>query len=1047
MRKSLGAVAAVLLALPLAGSAADKKIDFNRDVRSILTDKCFACHGLDTKKVKGGLRLDIPERATQKNDEGVAAIVPGKPQQSEAVRRITSSDPSKFMPPPSSKKTLTEAEKQILKDWIAQGAEYKAHWAYVAPIKHAPPTVKNQAAAKNAIDHFIRARLEKEGLTPNSEADPIALLRRVTFDLTGLPPTPAEVEEFLKDCAAAKPQATAGRVPDSAYEKVVDRLLKSPRYGEHMARHWLDAARYGDTHGMHLDNYREIFPYRDWVIRALNNNMPFNRFLREQIAGDLFPNATLDEKIATGFLRCHVTTNEGGSIDEEVYVRNVFDRTDTNGLVLFGLTVGCAKCHSHPYDPVSSKEYYQLFAFFNNLDGSPLDGNIARHPPVASVPTPEQAAQLAKLSKDIAALQQQVQEVVAKVKYDPSLDAKPLPESKSAEYVWIDDALPTGVKALVDNGVNVAWSFVSAPAPVKSGSKSIKLTHAGLGQVVLHEANPGLRVGKGDKLFAYVYLDPASPPKEIMLQWHTDTWRHRAYWGENVIPWGADNTPERRRLGDLPAKAQWVRLEVDAAHVGIQPGMVINGWAFTQHGGTAYWDQGGLVTKTPQQKSGHFDTLTAWLQYQRSIAGKDLPKPIQDIVKLDAQKHNDAQKKQVLDYFVENAWSTTREALAPVQQKLTPLVKQRDDLDKQIPTTLVYKERGDTRPAFILKRGEYEQRGDKVERATPAFLPPLPDKAPRNRLGFADWLIEPKHPLTARVAVNRFWQQLLGTGLVKTADDFGVQGELPSHPELLDWLAVTFVEDGWDVQKFMKRLVMSATYRQSARMTKEHLARDPSNRLLARGARFRLDAEMLRDQALFASGLLVEKLGGPSVKPPQPSGLWEAVAFTGSNTGIFKADTGHDKVHRRSMYIFWKRTAAPPMMTALDAPSREACVVRRERTNTPLQALMLMNEVQYVEAARVLAERTLKQGGTTPDARLQFLFKNVTCRPAESSELAELNGALQDHLTRYAKDAKAAQALIGVGETRTDPALSPSELAAWTLVANLVLNLDEVVTK
>ena len=1036
----------LVVVTPLTSFAADTKLDFNRDVRPILADKCFACHGPDTKKVKGDLRLDVAEMAKQKNDSGGAAIVPGKPLESEAIKRITSNDPSQIMPPPSSKKTLTAAEKQVLKDWIAQGAEYKPHWAYVAAVKAPLPAVKNSESLKNPIDAFIRARLEKQGLSPSSETDPITLLRRVTLDLTGLPPTPAEVDEFLKDCASAKPQANGGRGPDVAYEKAVDRLLKSPRYGEHMARHWLDAARYGDTHGMHLDNYREMFPYRDWVIRAFNKNLPFDRFLREQIAGDLLPKATLDQQIATGFLRCHVTTNEGGSIDEEVYVRNVVDRIDTNGLVLFGLTVGCARCHNHPYDPVSAKEYYQLFAFFNNLDGSPMDGNVPRHPPVVSVPTPEQAAQLAKLTEQITALQKKVKEVVANVKYDASLDEKPLPQTKRGDYVWIDDALPAGVKPLVDNGVNVSWNFVGAPAPVKAGAKSLKLTHAALGQVVLQEASPGLRVGKGDKLFAYVYIDPASPPKEIMLQWHTDTWRHRAYWGENVIPWGADNTPERRRMGDLPAKGEWVRLEVDAAHVGIQPGMVINGWAFTQHGGTAYWDEAGFVTQTPQQ-SGEFETLTAWLQLQRTIAGKDLPKAIQDIVKLDPKKHNDAQKKQVLEYFVENAWSKTREALAPVQKQLAPLVQQRDQLDKQIPSTLIYKERNDIRPAYLLKRGEYEQRGEKVERATPSFLPPLPEKAARNRLGFADWVTDPEHPLTARVAVNRFWQQLFGTGLVKTSDDFGVQGESPSHPELLDWLAVTFIEDGWDMQKLMKRMVMSATYRQSARVTKELLARDPHNRLLARGPRFRLDAEVLRDQALFVSGLLVEKLGGPSVKPPQPSGLWEAVAFTGSNTGIFKADTGHDKVHRRSMYIFWKRTAAPPMMAALDAPSREACIVKRERTNTPLQALMLMNEVQYVEAARVLAERTLKQGGTTADARLQFLFRTVTCRPAEPSEMSELSNALQENLARYSKDAKAAQALIGVGETRPDPALNPSELAAWTLVANLVLNLDEVVTK
>ncbi len=1041
MSRRLVAVA-LLWTVPLSAPAADKKLDFNRDIRPILADKCFACHGLDPKKLKGDLRLDVAEGARRKNEDGKAAVVPGHPEQSLLIERIFAADDSPHhMPPASSKKTLTLAQKQLLKEWIAQGAEYKLHWAFVPPVKVAPPNVKNKGWCKNAIDHFIMARLEKEGLTPSSQANLTSLIRRVTLDLTGLPPTPAEVDEFLKDCASAKPQAV-----DDAYEKLVDRLLKSPRYGEHMARYWLDAARYGDTHGMHLDNYREMFPFRDWVIRAFNDNMPFDRFLIEQIAGDLLPNAKTQDQVATGFLRCNVTTSEGGSIDEEVYVRNVVDRIDTNGLVLLGLPVGCARCHNHPYDPISSKEYYQLFAIFNNIDGPALDGNIARTPPVVSVPSREQAAALDKLDKQIAALKQETKTILGKVKYDSTLDEKALPEPKVADYVWIDDALPASAKAAADGGVNVAWNFVSAPAPVKAGGKSVKLTHAALGQVVLQDANPGLRVDKGDKLFAHVYIDPASPPKEIMLQWHTDGWKHRAYWGDNLIPWGAENSPERRRLGDLPAKGQWVRLEVDAAKVGIAPGMTITGWAFTLHGGTAYWDQAGLVTKTPQQ-SGSFESLTAWLHFQRSLNGNGLPKPIQDLVKLDPKKHNAEQKKQLMDYFIENAWSKTRDLLAPVQEKLAPLQQERERLDKEIAQTLVFKERADIRPAYILKRGDYEQRGEKVDRGTPTFLPPWPEKAPRNRLGFAQWLTDPKHPLTARVAVNRFWQQLFGTGLVKTAEDFGVQGESPSHPDLLDWLAVTFVEDGWDVRKLMKRMVMSATYRQSARVTTENFAKDPNNRLLGRGPRFRLDAEMLRDQALFVSGLLVEHVGGPSVKPPQPSGLWEAVAFTGSNTGIFKADTGHNRVHRRSMYIFWKRTAAPPMMTALDAPSREACTVRRERTNTPLQALLLMNEQQYVEAARALAERTLKLGGANTDGRLQFLFKTVTSRPAEPSELAELKGFLAENITRYSQDAKAAQALIVVGETRPDAALNPGELAAWTLVANLVLNLDEVVTK
>src|SRR5581483_6532928 len=553
-------------------------------------------------------------------------------------------------------------------------------------------------------------------------------------------------------------------------------------------------------------------------------------------------------------------------------------------------------------------------------------------------------------------------------------------------------------------------------------------------------------VGAGDKLFAYVYLDPANPPREIMLQWHSDTWKHRAYWGDNVIPWGADNSPERRAMGKLPPAGQWVRLEVDAAKVGIKAGTVLNGWAFTQHGGTCYWDQGGLHTRYLQGDR-PYDTLSAWVGAQKALKGAGLPKDLQKLVQLDRKKRTPAQQKQLLDYFLEHAYAGTHALVAPAQKQLAEVTKEKEALEKQIPTTLVFKERREVRPAYLLKRGEYDRRGDQVERVTPSFLPPLPKDAPRNRLGFARWLVDPRHPLTARVAVNRFWQQFFGTGLVKTAEDFGSQGEPPSHPELLDWLAVTFVEDGWDVQKMVKRIVTSAAYRQSAQVTKDRLAKDPHNRLLSRGPRFRLDAEMLRDQALYVSGLLVEHVGGPSVKPPQPSGLWEAVAFTGSNTGKFTADRGHEKVHRRSLYTFWKRTAHSPQMGTLDAPSREACVVRRERTNTPLQALLLMNEVQFVEAARMFAERTLKQGGATPEARLVYMFRWATARTPDARELAELKAILVDYRATYSGNEKAAQQLINVGETRPDASLDARELAAWTMLANLILNLDEVITR
>jgi hypothetical protein len=473
---------------------------------------------------------------------------------------------------------------------------------------------------------------------------------------------------------------------------------------------------------------------------------------------------------------------------------------------------------------------------------------------------------------------------------------------------------------------------------------------------------------------------------------------------------------------------------------------VIDGWACTQFGGTVFWDKAGMETWTPQEGQ-TFDTLTAWVRKERAERAAKLPKPLQEVIKLERNQRSEAQKRQLRDFFFENAFAGTRSIFDPLHQELTKVEKEREQLDKQVPASLVFKEAPGLKPAYVLKRGEYDQKGDQVGRETPSFLPPLPEGAPHNRLGLAQWLVMPEHPLTARVAVNRFWQQCFGTGLVKTAEDFGSQGEPPSHPELLDWLAVQFREGGWNVKKTMKRMVMSAAYRQSSKVTPERLAQDPANRLLSRGPRFRLDAEMLRDQALAVSGLLVEKLGGPSVKPPQPSGLWEAVGYTASNTAKFVADTGVEKVHRRSLYTFWKRTAPPPQMNTFDAPSRESCVVRRERTNTPLQALLLLNEPQYVEAARALAERALHEGGSTAEARLGYLFRQATGRTPDHAEVLELLSAYNDHRNAYGSDLEAAKKLIAVGESKPDAALDPSELAAWTMVANLVLNLDEVISK
>lgn len=1031
MNLVLVGVAGVCLLLNAVPGTADGPIsakpgvDFNRQIFPLLSENCFACHGPDAGQRKAKLRLDTKEGAFAEMRDGGKLIVPGKSGDSGIVQRMLTSDASKLMPPPKSGKKLTPQQIDLVKQWIDGGAKWSQHWAFVAPKPVTPPTVKNASWPKNPIDFFILDRIEKEGLSPSGPAERRTLIRRVTFDLTGLPPTPAEVEAFVNDKDA------------DAYEKVVNRLLASPRYGEHMARFWLDVARYGDTHGLHLDNYREMWPYRDWVVSAFNDNMAFDRFVTQQLAGDLLPNSTLEQTIASGFNRCHVTTSEGGSIEEEVYVRNVVDRVDTTGTVFLGLSTGCARCHDHKYDPLTMKDYYSLFAIFNNLDESALDGNAAQYPPVIRVATPEAKAELANRNQRLEALRKQLTDEVAKVKYEEPTGPTPAPKDARVEHVWIDDALPAGAKP------GAAWTFASKPKPVLSGEKAVALTANGLSQHYFEGANPGLKVGAGDVLFAHVYIDAAKPPKEIMLQWHTTNWLHRAYWGENVIPWGIDNSTERRKIGALPEAGKWVRLEVPVAQVGIAPGTVINGWAFTQQDGTAYWDKAGIVSNVPQGGAG-FESLAAWLKVSEASKGAGLPKPVQDAIKVAAAKRNDAQKNLIKEYFVSHVHPRTKTQFAPLVQQLAEAEKQRDAMEKSFPSTLVSRERPDQRAAYMLKRGEYDQKGAKVGRDTPGFLPPLPASARKDRLGFAQWLLTPDNPLPARVAVNRFWQQCFGTGLVKTAEDFGAQGEPPSHPELLDWLALQFRADGWDTKKTMKRMVMSATYQQSSRVTKDRYAKDPGNRLLSRGPRYRLDAETLRDQALFLSGLMVEKRGGPSVKPPQPYGLWEAVGYVSSNTRNFTADTGAEKVYRRSLYTFWKRTAPPPQMTAFDAPSREACMVRRERTNTPLQALLLLNEQQYFECARALAVRGLKEGGAKPEEKAAFLFYLATARKPTPDETAELLGAYKDFHDKYAKDADAAKK-VG-GDVKAEGA-TPAEIAAWTMIANLILNLDEVLNK
>ena len=1026
--KHIISLTAYLLCVPacLAAAPVTARINFNRDIRPILANNCFQCHGPDAKQRAAELRLDQREGALAPRKAG-AAVVPGKSAASALVHRITAADAAERMPPADSGKKLSAQQIDLLKRWIDQGAEWQGHWSFLRAERSPLPTVRKPGVV-NPIDRFILARLEAEGLTLSPEADKVTLIRRVALDLTGLPPTPQEVDAFLAD-----------RSPE-AYEKLVDRLLASPRYGEHMARSWLDLARFGDTHGLHFDNERALWRYRDWVLGAFNRNLSYDRFVTEQIAGDLLPNATAEQKIATGFNRCNVSTNEGGSINEEVLVRYAVDRTETMGTVFMGLTLGCAVCHDHKFDPVSQKEFYRLLAFFNSAADAAMDGNILAPPPILRMATPDQEVKLRALDEKTAAVRKRVADLVVKTEYtDPGAAGTKITEPR--EFVWIDDAAPAGAKLLGDT----PWEFVSAPKhPVLSGTKSTRRSAKGISQHYFEGASPGLTLGQGDVLFAHVWIDPKDPPKEVMLQFNDGTWEHRAYWGADSIPWGFDGS-SRRYAGPLPKSGEWVRLEIEAAKVGLNSGAVLNGWAFTQFGGTVYWDKAGVLTRTPQSGK-NFESLAAWEAYERAQAKSPVPQPVRDALKVLAGKRTEAQTKLIRDYYLERICPRTRPTFDPLTRELDAIDKEKKDLDALIPVTMVMADLPQPRDTFVLIRGQYDKHGEKVVPGVPASLPPLPAAAPPNRIGLARWLVDPAHPLTARVAVNRYWQQCFGRGLVKTSEDFGVQGEWPSHPELLDWLAVEFVESGWDVKQLMKRIVTSAAYRQSSDVSATLLRRDPENVLLARGPRFRLDAEVLRDSALYISGLLREQVGGRSVRPYQPSGIWEAVGFSGSNTQTFKRDSGAG-LYRRSVYTFWKRTAPPPALMAFDAPSRETCVARRSRTNTPLQALAMMNDEQYVEAARHLAERMMTTGGATPAERLTFAFRQATARRPEKSELDVLLRVFERQLAHYRKDTAAAEKLLAVGESPRNKALDAAEQAAYTMAANLILNLDETITK
>lgn len=1020
--------------------AAEGRVSFNRDIRPILSDTCFRCHGPDDQQRKGKLRLDLREAALLPAESGATALVPGNIDESEVIARITATDEVSLMPPRNSGKSLTTAQVELLKRWVSEGAEYQGHWAFIAPVRPAIPALGAAETIQNPIDAFVRSTLKAQGLELAPVADKTTLIRRVSLDLTGLPPTPQEVDAFLADNSPA------------AYERVVDRLLASPRYGERMAMQWLDFARYADSNGFQVDSGRFQWPWRDWVIQAFNDNLPFDQFTIQQLAGDMLPEATPAQIIATGFNRNHKLNGEGGIIAEEWRVETVIDRVETTGLTWLGLTVNCCRCHDHKYDPITQKEFYQFFAFFNNVpESGTLQGETRNTEPTLAVLTPERQADMAKLEQAIKAAEERL---VSETKNLPQLIAAWEPKFReqvaSNAATW-RELRPTDVQSL--GGASLTRQedgtyLATGPNPDHDTYQVTALLAAGsfTGLLIDCLTDPQLpqmslgRFSNGNFVLSRVEAEITAPSLKAPLKaafnkaeadYSQSGWDIKLVLDGNPANGWAVDGPTRKE----PRKAMFLV----AAPLTVPSDATIT--VRLHHTAIA----GHNIGRFRLSATSHPPAAV-------TLGGTQYPETLRELLMLEPAKRSLQQVAELQKYFLANVDS-------PVKQAEVLVAKAKKDLaDTQalVPTVMVMRE-GPVREAFILQRGEYEKRGDKVVAGLPAALPPLPAGAEMNRLGLARWIVDRANPLTARVWVNRAWERFFGTGLVKTSENFGSQSDFPSHPELLDWLAVEFMQPAvsppvhgqpaqpWDMKAFQKLLVMSATYQQSSHVTSRLLERDPENRLLARGPRFRSSAETLRDQALAVSGLLVERLGGPSVRPYMPDGVWDETSKYGDLRN-YQPDQG-DGLYRRSMYTIWKRTAAPPSMLLFDTPNREICTVKRSRTNTPLQALALLNEVTFVEAARKLAERMLVEGGQTPQSRLSYGMRLVLARRPTDRELNVLDEALKADLAHFQQHADEVAKLLAVGQAKTNPALNPAEVAAYTLAANVLLNLDEFVTR
>jgi hypothetical protein len=998
----------VLLGQVLPLPAGDE-ILFNRDIRPILADACLHCHGPDEAESKANLRLDT-EAGAKADLGGYAAIVPGNPKDSALLARIRHNDPDEVMPPPSATQQLTEEQKTILEQWIVQGSAWQQHWAFEPPKKKSLPDVEDSKWIQNAIDVFVRARQESVNLAPQPQASKSTLIRRLSLDLTGLPPTPDEVEAFELDPS-----------PD-ALQNLITRLFQSPRYGEQMAWQWLEAARYADTDGYQNDGPRDMWRWRDWVIAAYNRNIAFDQFTIEQLAGDLLPKATLEQVIATGFNRNHRYNSESGLVLEEFLLENAVDRVDTTSTVWMGLTAGCARCHDHKYDPISQREYYQLIAYFNNVPESGRAIKFGNSEPWVKAPTKQQQDHMATLQRDLNTAEEELnlqgQAIrMALTRWGPSVNHKerPLFQDKLGKRFPGDHAAGSTLEKVPGIICNSRFSvaFRMTPGSTEQGA-------------VLSNETEG--TGRNGILIEFI---------EGRLRFHIIT---RWIAGVATLETHQRFEPHQKVhvtvTNDGTQRAQGMRIFIDGVQAQSDILHNTNSNKSAQSFG-AVFRVGKSAHVPPWLGTLHDLRFYNYTLTKQQTALLAEPESIVDIAAMRSDERTDRQASKLRQYYLEHTAPKKYASLALSVEKAREAYLNAQDA---LPTTMVMQESIERRATPIRNRGVYHQHGELVHRGVPDIFPSIPDDSPKNRLGFAQWLVSGKHPLTARVAVNRHWQLLFGRGLVKTPEDFGVQGSLPSHPELLDWLAIHFVESGWDVQQLLRTIVSSATYQQSSRLTPDLLRRDPDNILLARAPRRRLKGNALRDQALMVSGLLVEKQGGPSVRPYQPAKLWrEASNFS------YKIGKGVD-LYRRSLYTYWKRTLAPPSMAILDTADREWCSVNLKKTNTPLQALTLLNETAFFEASRKLGERMLAHNDNA-DAQITWAFRAVTARAPSAEEHTVLLDAYHAYQQNFAADPAAAKRMLKVGQSKPNPESDAIQLAAATTLANVLLNLEEVTTR